>query len=211
VTQYKTCSKCKQTKALDDFHNSKSGKQGKKPSCKVCNTAAAIAYAKDNKAKTYARIYAWQKANPEKAKAYRSKSREKRKEIDRQYRKNYYLANKEAKRVYYIQYAQANREKVSAKGQRWRKANPDKLRLYSSERRSRTRLASVFVISDREIAQLLRQPCFYCGGLGGTLDHIIPLSKGGLHGIGNLVGACERCNKSKSNKFITEWKKVRGW
>ena len=30
-----------------------------------------------------------------------------------------------------------------------------------------------------------------------TMDHVVPLSKGGLHGVGNVAIACLRCNVSK--------------
>ena len=211
MEQYKTCTKCGQIKNLDEFHNSKSHKSGKKSACKLCNTAAAVAYQKATKDTTYPRITAWRKNNPEKTKEYSRLARIKRADADREYRKTYYLNNVEAKRQYSRQYAISNPEKLYEKGRRWREANPEKLRRYSIERRSRKKLASVFLIRDKDITRILAQPCLYCGKEGGTLDHVIPLVRGGLHGIGNLVSACERCNKSKSDKFITEWKKVRGW
>lgn len=40
----KTCTDCKETKSLDDFHNLKSSKDGKKSSCKVCNIATRLLY-----------------------------------------------------------------------------------------------------------------------------------------------------------------------
>lgn len=49
----KICSSCKLEKSLDDFHNSKSSKDGKVSKCKSC----AAAYNKQ-----------WQESNPEKAK-----------------------------------------------------------------------------------------------------------------------------------------------
>jgi len=33
-----------------------------------------------------------------------------------------------------------------------------------------------------------------------TIDHIVPISKGGKWEIGNLVLACYRCNVTKGNK-----------
>lgn len=44
---------------------------------------------------------------------------------------------------------------------------------------------------------LENDPCSYCGGSGGEIDHIVPLAKGGTHSIDNLTGACKSCNSSK--------------
>lgn len=38
------------------------------------------------------------------------------------------------------------------------------------------------------------------------LDHVKPVSKGGLHQITNIVFACHFCNSSKNNKSISEWR-----
>jgi 5-methylcytosine-specific restriction endonuclease McrA len=34
-----------------------------------------------------------------------------------------------------------------------------------------------------------------------TIDHVVPMSKGGLHVWGNVQCACQRCNASKSDKI----------
>lgn len=51
--------------------------------------------------------------------------------------------------------------------------------------------------------------CVYCGiGLGlenATLDHVIPLSRGGSHHPGNLVAACQSCNQRKGSLLPTEF------
>jgi hypothetical protein len=41
--------------------------------------------------------------------------------------------------------------------------------------------------------------CHYCGEYGDTVDHIVPLSKGGLSTFGNCVCACQNCNKIKGS------------
>ena len=57
-----------------------------------------------------------------------------------------------------------------------------------------------------------RNACFYCGGGGGTLtmDHVVPLSKGGHHSVGNVVAACWPCNSSKRDMLLSEWLRRKG-
>lgn len=45
--------------------------------------------------------------------------------------------------------------------------------------------------------------CTYCGEAGKTMDHIIPMSKGGEFIVDNLVTACERCNFVKDSAIIS--------
>lgn len=48
------------------------------------------------------------------------------------------------------------------------------------------------------------RPCVYCGGAGGTVDHVRPLHRGGRDGISNLVPACETCNTYKGHLTLAE-------
>ena len=43
--------------------------------------------------------------------------------------------------------------------------------------------------------------CAYCGQMANTVDHILPVSKGGTDDMENLVAACTSCNSRKSNKL----------
>ena len=51
--------------------------------------------------------------------------------------------------------------------------------------------------------------CHYCGGrFGGedlTMDHVIPLSKGGMSVRENIVIACKDCNSKKKYNLPYEW------
>lgn len=51
-----------------------------------------------------------------------------------------------------------------------------------------------------------QKPCAYCGARADTIDHVLPLVRGGTNYEGNLVPACRRCNSSKSGKTIIEWR-----
>jgi 5-methylcytosine-specific restriction enzyme A len=51
--------------------------------------------------------------------------------------------------------------------------------------------------------------CHYCGiNVGGknlTMDHIVPLSRGGKSKKGNAVPACKECNNKKKYLLPIEW------
>jgi 5-methylcytosine-specific restriction endonuclease McrA len=61
------------------------------------------------------------------------------------------------------------------------------------------RLERRFLTSDHAVA-LRQQPCAYCGGPGGTVDHIIPVALGGTDDEENLTSACQSCNSKKGVK-----------
>lgn len=46
-------------------------------------------------------------------------------------------------------------------------------------------------------AEMKQQPCHYCGGEGGTVDHVIPHSQGGPNRKENCVPACGPCNRKR--------------
>ena len=51
--------------------------------------------------------------------------------------------------------------------------------------------------------------CQYCGLIGDTVDHVIPLAAGGPTDMSNLVVACRDCNSSKQDRPVTEWEASR--
>lgn len=48
--------------------------------------------------------------------------------------------------------------------------------------------------------------CAYCWTPADTIDHVIPLVRGGNNYEGNLIPACRRCNSSKNARTVTEWR-----
>jgi Recombination endonuclease VII len=67
----KRCSRCKEYKERDLFHNHKSHKDGKHCYCKSCNAANIRAWREANPERNTATNRAWQKENAEKAAAQR--------------------------------------------------------------------------------------------------------------------------------------------
>jgi 5-methylcytosine-specific restriction endonuclease McrA len=57
--------------------------------------------------------------------------------------------------------------------------------------------------------------CVYCASpldaAGATLDHVIPVSRGGSHAPGNLVIACHRCNQLKGDALPLEFFSRHPW
>lgn len=52
--------------------------------------------------------------------------------------------------------------------------------------------------------------CAYCGCSGDLeVEHVVPISKGGEHHLGNIVPACHRCNSNKGRKDALQWYKTR--
>ena len=48
--------------------------------------------------------------------------------------------------------------------------------------------------------------CAYCAASGKlTMDHVVPLSKGGAHTADNIVPVCLACNMSKGAKPLLVW------
>lgn len=51
--------------------------------------------------------------------------------------------------------------------------------------------------------------CFYCGRTTParqlTMDHIVPLARGGRSTKGNVVPACKDCNNRKKSLLPMEW------
>ena len=74
----KRCSKCGDTKPLNEFHKQGTTKDGHGSYCKVCSIAYAIAYQAANKEKVRATQRRWRAANPEKVRSYQDKAYAKR-------------------------------------------------------------------------------------------------------------------------------------
>jgi len=54
-------------------------------------------------------------------------------------------------------------------------------------------------------AKVRSGPCVYCGAPGEHVDHVIPLSRGGIEHPSNLVSACGPCNHSKRSRLLWQW------
>lgn len=132
---------------------------------------------------------------------------EKRREYMKQYaEKNRLHLNTEARRraetnsrkLYFRRYRVINKPTVQKNEQRYRQNNRHK-----EVARRHARRAMPLTDQAREyIAILQNDPCSYCGTAGGTIDHIIPVAKGGTNDWDNLTAACLSCNSKKHDRHL---------
>ncbi|UNK18230.1 HNH endonuclease [Paenibacillus sp. N3/727] len=50
-----------------------------------------------------------------------------------------------------------------------------------------------------------RHTCYFCGGYGDTIDHLLPRAKGGHTTPVNCVCACMECNQSKADRDLDDF------
>lgn len=48
--------------------------------------------------------------------------------------------------------------------------------------------------------------CAYCPAPATTIDHVVPLVRGGTNYEGNLTPCCRACNSGKRASFVAEWR-----
>lgn len=176
----RVCKKCGEPQPLSAYHRDKKASDGYRAQCKACRNS---------------------------------------------YMAGYYVANREA-RVAYEQDRRTNQaEHMRALDMARYERSKDKRIALASEfvRLRRARLAGAK--SDRGVTIMSLRArdgdnCCYCGvaldfrrGKRGdgiapnraTLEHVLPLSRGGSHTFDNTKLACHCCNTSKNDKTVDEW------
>jgi len=116
-------------------------------------------------------------------------------------------ANADRARLYSQERYQELKAVYQANGRAWRKANPDRIRAIQNNRRARVRNGGTFTVGEwRELVLAFDGRCRYCGHAGRLqADHRIPVSRGGMNTIDNIVPACGPCNSRKGAKTEAEY------
>lgn len=120
--------------------------------------------------------------------------------------------NKDKQKLYQKEYYKNNQEKLVEHQRQWRKDNPDRVKQYSINRNRGKRLASKARRRANKLNQtpeyanfkLIKQIYEHCPE-GYHVDHMIPLSKRGLHYESNLCYLPASVNVAKHNKSIEEF------
>lgn len=104
-----------------------------------------------------------------------------------------------------------NPDRVKENYRRWVKENPESKRLRDNNRRARKVQAAICgPLSPSVYAGVIGSgPCVYCGKKATEVDHVRPLSRGGIEHGANLVPACKSCNSAKKDRLLNEWDEVK--
>lgn len=110
-----------------------------------------------------------------------------------------------------------NPEPARARTKKWREENPEKYRHHQRARRAAKLGADGAHSADdvESLFHLQKGKCHWCKKRltmdTKTVDHIIPLSKGGSDNPSNLCIACRDCNSSKHAKDPLDFAREKGW
>jgi len=121
-----------------------------------------------------------------------------------------YEANKDYNLEWARQYRQDNYERRLEIERESRQKNKERYRPSKNARqrvRNKILAEKKYLILDKELRRIYKSPCFKCGSTENqSLDHIIPISRGGNHSVGNIMTLCFTCNASKNAKLLSEWR-----
>jgi 5-methylcytosine-specific restriction endonuclease McrA len=229
----KTCTRCGEPKALEEFHKNRNTPDGRTTACKVCACAAKAVdraarpevhlqqqrefrqrQTPEWRARQAEKSREWRKANPERFRAATEAWRQANREAivkprARASAKRRYHANPEAFRARLKVYRTAHAAKLSAA--RCVRSRTERAmlrsRANSAIRRARKRAATVGMVDLRAIYERDGGHCHICERpvpLERThFDHVIPLAKGGAHSMENIRAACRSCNDRKLHRLLT--------
>ena len=176
----KICTRCKQEKPIEAFGKSKY-------ECLKCG---------------YERQKIFYTNHPEKRRQY-DKKRDKNNNYLSQ--KSYKEKNLSKHRRRQKEYADNHRDEVNKNSKVWRMRHPDKVSAARHTVRAQRKGAEGTHTPEewRELCERYGNKCLCCNEVKPlTVDHVIPLSKGGTNYIDNIQPLCKSCNCRKSTKTI---------
>ena len=114
-----------------------------------------------------------------------------------------YQRHREERLAYHRAYQETNREVYREYSRRWQQENRERSNLLRRIKSQRKRAAGTLTLADWELVlDVYGRACLACGKPEVTIDHIVPVSKGGLNVAGNVQPPCGYCNTSKGTKTI---------
>lgn len=123
----------------------------------------------------------------------------------------YNKKNKDYRITVMRKYYEQNKEIILSYNKEYRSSNKELCRNYANNYRAKMNANTLLPLTIEEwlfIMQLFDHQCIYCGDTSNlSQDHIVAISKGGPHSIGNVGPSCMKCNTSKNASDMIIWYK----
>lgn len=183
----RSCRVCGQELPSWMFPVDRSRQDGLRTICKPCAQAATAR---------------WRAANPDKAKWKPGSG--KRWPRPAWKRRDYYRRHRDAVLARNRGSYERHRGKHASRVAEYRAANPDKLRLWRKVWNARRRAVGRLTPADvTAVFERWGHACIYCGTPDElTIDHVVPIVRGGTNDPRNLRPACMKCNRRKNAKDV---------
>jgi 5-methylcytosine-specific restriction endonuclease McrA len=175
---------------------------------KEYNVQRSKKYRDDNKETIRKRDAAYRAANAEKLKARSAAYYQANRERILAQVREYTEKNKEKVLDYHADHYLKNTERIKSNVAQYRKKYPEKKAHLENKRRAR-KFGNGGSHTLEELTEKfaeLGNACYYCGCDGKlTIDHDIPLARGGSDNIENILPACRPCNSRKKARTTQEF------
>ena len=180
----KVCSKCGREIPVEQCGKDKRNKDGLKSVCRECENIITKQYYQEHK------------------------------EERQQYRQQYDEEHKEKILQQHKQYGQEHKEEIKQRQQQYYQTPQGQIVRFNNnnKRRKREEEQGAGINKEQwlEMMQFFDWKCAYSGVLVNTknnrsIDHIIPIVKGGEHEVWNCVPMDKNLNRSKKDKDMMEW------
>lgn len=223
------CITCNNEKAETEFHTTGKNRTLKKE-CKHCINEKRRNQRKENpdkykaidkqryekdkdKRKKQAKNYVLN--NKEKVQQQKSNYSKQNKDKIAAASKKYYISNKEKllnnQKKYYID----NKERIKEYKKQYNSTEKGRINIRKGHHQYRAKKVAttdntITIEALQKLMTTQNNTCYHCkcpielNNSNTHLDHYVPLSKGGIHSITNVVWSCAKCNLTKNNKLPTK-------
>jgi len=215
----KICSRCKKELPVEHFGITNKGYY--RSLCKPCSVIYSMEYAEKNpEKKSIANKLYYQRHKEQHAeygKLWRENNLEYKRYVDRQYTIEHAEENRKRARDYYWnnrdkilecrkKYCIDNKEAIKKRKSKYSKEHRIERRAREHTRRTQKKINGGTYTKKQwiDLCNKYNNTCLMCGktNIKLTVDHIIPISKGGSNYIDNIQPLCLSCNSKKHDHVI---------